>query len=454
MNLRSSPFHKRDGGWAVWIVVLTLFVFSIVAASHALFVVHVGQQSSAWDSYRQGSTEGARFERVVDEVMLDQRGIRFIPTGTAIPSLPDDLAATISRLNAGGADLSTLSVPTLESPVMYPSLTSNVTLVGTIPSSIFASFTPDLQMMAGSRAAVSNEMEFRFRSQREVLGHSYNYDYSVKTRLISVPISRFGICAYEYPSEIGQSVTQLPAQSPIPSNPLGLAAGRDPASLSSLDSATTSLPYHFRSRATLASAYQYVFSQKYLNKLSVYAGTTHYYAIDVPADDTANLTGMSRVVGGASLDVGVAGRGRRGLSDEMSSMFVIFTNTAGQTLYLSDSVGSTATAPLFILVCGPANRLLGRLTVNLQGIARPVVIMGANVSITAAANANVNGALLLDPDSQLPSSTGPLYVPHLSYKAGSSLVYASSVVVTGTMPVAAEQLLPRVIYLNSFHSRL
>src|ERR1035437_8045225 len=115
------------------------------------------------------------------------------------------------------------------------------------------------------------------------------------------------------PADIAATATAVGWQSGYGSAdrmPRGLVPGRDPAALTGLVT-SPSRPGHYRRRALLAEAYQYVFSQRYYDRVADYAGTTHFYNVD---GSVANplLAGGSGASGIYSLDVGLFGQGQLG----------------------------------------------------------------------------------------------------------------------------------------------
>jgi hypothetical protein len=247
------------------------------------------------------------------------------------------------------------------------------------------------------------------------------------------------------PDDVGVSATTVgwPSNySPTDILPRGLVAARDPAALDDL-ATSPNRPGHYRRRALLAEAYQYIFSQRYYDRVADYVGTTHFYAIDGGVANPT-LAGGLAASGVYSLDVGLFGEGQLGSLTRTSSAVVFYSNTGGSRLILSDSVGSGSA--VFILVLGPASATSGQIELEISGsIGRPIVIVAANANVTAGPATAINGALLLDPKCQVSTGNGPVTIGHVSYWLGSSTVNTSAFR-PGTMPAAAAALSPRVVY--------
>jgi hypothetical protein len=276
------------------------------------------------------------------------------------------------------------------------------------------------------------------------------YSAEVRARLVSVPLTRFPIAAYELPADIGNPAAVN--ANPLTAMPAGLVPSRDQAFIADLQAQPGVLPYHYRRRALLSAAYQYVFSQAYIDRLAEYAGIAHY--CDLAAGSaTASLSGL-RVSGAtATWDLAQAGSGTYGTITTANEASVVFTESSGYSIQLTDSAGSSSSTPLFIVLLGPANPATGALRVSMGAIARPLVLIGFNLRVTAAGGAAINGAIFLDPVSTF-TATAPISVGHLSYWAGSSAVDTTNVVASAALPASAELLAPRVVYVATWATRL
>jgi hypothetical protein len=157
---------------------------------------------------------------------------------------------------------------------------------------------------------------------------------------------------------------------------------------------------------------------------------------------------------GASFDLGLAGGGQYATIRETKDAVVVFTRQPGKTVNLGDSLGNGSTAPMLVVLAGPPAPA-APLTVNFTGsIQRPVVLVGYNIQVTAAPNVGLAGALFLDPLSSVAAGTGPLLAGHLSYSHRAGGVPAGTVQTGVPLPLSAEALAPRVIYVATTQQRL
>jgi hypothetical protein len=452
--LRNRAFESRrrgqhpQAGYLIVLFVIIMAFVGVLAAMQVLVLTSVGTTSRAYDQYRQGATEMTRLERTVVEAVLDEAQI-------SVAKPPSSLAEAVSRhlgaLSVGGATVTaTLVPPATPKITTFPDSTATPDAIGPMPDGIRRFLAPELALMVGTRVAAYPEIDFEFGSERTVLDVTRTYRTQVRAKLLAVPLTRFAIAAYDLPTEIG-STAGAPSPRPASNLPAGLVPVRDVASVADLQGQAGVLPYHYRRRATLAAAYQYVFSQAYLDRVAEYAGITHYRNLDV-VSGTATLAGMSQFGATTNWDIGTAGDGTYGTVTLARDAAVVFTEHAGNTLRLYDSVGSGNSTALLLVLLGPADAAVGALTVDISSIARPVVIIGYNVRVTASANVAINGALFLDPASALAPS-GPLTLGHLSYWAGTTKVPENAVVTTA-LPIAAEAIAPRVIYVATNAVRL
>lgn len=443
---RAGPVRNERGYLMVMFVIIVAFV-GAVAAMQVLVLTSVGTTSRAYDAYRQGATELVRLERAVAEAVLEQRQVSVAdPTHT----LSEALDRHVANMSAGGATVTVTRVPAaLPVVTTFPNAGALAEPLAAVSAEWTPYLTPESAMMAGPRIAEYPEVRFEFSSERNVLDGTRTYWTEVAARLMAVPLTRFPITAYDLPFEIG-STHALTHAAPPSAAPAGLVPSRDSAFLADLQSQTGTLSYHYRRRATLAAAYQYVFSQRYIDRVAEYAGITHYHDL-AAGGGTAVLAGMSRVGTAASWDLGVAGSGTYDTVTMARDAAVLFTEEAGHALRLHDTVGNTGASAMLILALGPSNRQMGPLTLKLATIARPVVIVGYNVRVIAAAGVAVNGALFLDPASTM-TTEGALTVGHLSYWAGADGI-AADAVAAGTLAASAETIAPRVVYVATTATR-
>ncbi len=440
--------RPRERGYLIVLFVIIVAFVGIAAAMQVLVLTSIATTSRAYDGYRQGTTELARLEHAVAETLMDERQIS-VPTKP--PALADALGQHLSDLAASG----TVSVTSLPGNVpivnTYPTSGTPPDSLGGPAADLQAFLTPELTALLGPRVAVYPEMTFSFAGHRSVLDTTRTYPVEVRARLIAAPLTRYPIAAYELPADIG-SETGSATIAITSAQPAGIVPARDAAFVRGLQAMSGVLPYHYRRRAALAGAYQYIFSQPFIDRVAEYAGITHFCDLSA-STGTAVLAGMSKSGTTATWDLSAAGNGTYNTITLANDATVIFTEAGGYTLRLLDSVGQASGSPLFLLILGPANAALGPLTLDLTTVARPVVIIGYNVRVTAAAGTAVNGAMFLDPASAVAPS-GTITVGHFSYWAGSSSIAASAVTATGEIPAAAEIMAPRVVYTATTAARL
>ena len=447
-----SPRYVDRRGYITLLVFVILVFFATIAGMHMLMCIGVGQTARAYDAYRQGFAEATRLERAVNESCLMLRGMNYASSNR---TTAEEVAAQLAALDAGGTAITVNSVPaTLPAPVSFPDVTAAPDPLGA-PSAALQCMAPAaLSQLLGPRVAEYPVQEFRFTSRRTVLDQAYDYSWLVQAQLVAVPMTRYSVVAYELPSEIGAATAGAGGSAPVPTAPPGLAPGSDPASLPDLQAAAGTMPYYFRRRAILAAAYQYLYSQCYLDRVAEYVGITHYHDLDAAANATAQLDGLARAGNGANFDLGLAGGGQYATIRYTKDAVVVFTRQAGKTVTLSDSVGNGSAAPMLVVLAGPPPPA-APLAVNFAGsIQRPVVLVGYNIRVTAAPNVGLAGALFLDPMSSVAVGTGPLHVAHLSYSLRAGGVPAGTVQAGAPLPHSAEILAPRVIYVATTQQRI
>lgn len=439
---------RRDRGYLVVLFVIVLAFVAIAASMHVLVLTSIARASRAYDSYRQGSLELVRLQSAVAETMLDERQVS---VAAAVDLPADALDRHLRDLTASTDAVSATSIPAvLPIVTTYPDLAEVADSLGTAPADFAPYLTPELANLIGPRAAYYPEAAFAFSAQRTVFDTTRNYEIVVRARLVAVPLTRYGLAAYELPADIGSAP---PVSTPVTMLPAGLVPSRDEAFVADLQARSGVLPYHYRRRAVLSAAYQYVFSQAYIDRVADYAGAAHYCELGGTGDETASLAGLTTAGAASTWDLGQAGSGTFGSMTTSSEAAVVFTEEGGHALRLVDSIESGTLSPLFLLVLGPSHSNAGPLNVTFASIARPFVFIGYNVRVVAPASASIAGALFLDPTSTL-STTGPVTLAHLSYWAGATAVDTSNITTNVALPPSAEALAPRVVYVTTTASRL
>lgn len=449
----SSPGrHPADeAGYLMVVFVVVLAFVGVAGAMQILVLTSVAATSRAYDSYRQGATERSRLEKIVTEAVLDQCQVRVPASSQSPATAPADALQAKMVVGIAAADrvVATTVPAALPVVVTFPDPTGAANALLPMTDDVAQSCSPELAWLAGPRVASYDESIFEFSTTRVVLDVEQTYHTRVAARLLAVPLTRFPIAAYELPGEIGSGQGTPAAASPG-EMPRGLVPGRDAAFVPALQASPRILPYHFRRRAALAAAYQYVFSQAYIDRVAEYAGVTHFRRLDDVAL-APNLAGLSQAGATATFDLAAAGQGTYGGITDDRDAVVVFTEAPGYRLGLVDSASSEAASPLLLLALGPSDTRLGPLTLQIGHVSRPLVVVGYNIRVEATPGSALNGGLLLDPASSFAPGP-PLSVGHLSYWAGSSQVSAASVT-PGELPRSAEHIAPRVIYVSARASR-
>jgi hypothetical protein len=408
---------------------------------HTAAVISVGNTARALDLAQQNLTMNSQLEQLTAEAALNIRCAGYQPSTLSYQDAIHNLAALISPSDAIVSISSAPStVPMLH---WYPVLGGTPETLGAPSADLMQMATPELRELLGVNVAESTTFDVTYRTSREVRGANIDYDTTVACRLVAAPLSRYRIAGYDIPADIATTAAAVGWPSGYGSAdrmPRGLVPGRDPAALTVT---SPSRPGYYRRRALLAEAYQYVFSQRYYDRVADYAGTTHFYNVDGSAANPL-LTGGSGASGIYSLDVGLFGQGQQGSLTRSSSAAVFYSTMAGSKLILTDSVGSGSA--VFLLITGPASAASGQIDLEISGsIGRPIVIVAANANVTAGPGTVVNGALFLDPQCRVSAGNGPITIGHVSYWLGSMAVNTNAFR-PGTMPAAAAALSPRVIY--------
>jgi hypothetical protein len=344
---------------------------------------------------------------------------------------------------------------TLPAPVSFPDVTAAPDPLGA-PSAALQSMAPaELGQLLGPRVAEYPVQEFRFTSRRTVLDQAYDYGWLIQAQLVAVPMTRYSVVAYELPAEIGAATAGAGGSAPIPTAPIGLAPGSDPASLPDLQAVAGTMPYHFRRKAVLAAAYQYLFSQCYLDRVAEYVGITHYHDLDAAANATAQLDGLVRAGNGANFDLGLAGGGQYATIRYTKDAVVVFTRQAGENRQPerfrrqrqrgADAGGARGTAA----AGGAARREFRGLDSAAGGV--------GGLQYPGDGRAECRPCRRPVPRSaQFGRRSGPdlFTAAHLSYSLRAGGVPAGAVQAGAPLPLSAETLAPRVIYVATTQQRL
>ena len=415
-------------------------MFALLGGWHGLALLAAARTARGYDRWRQHLTEVQRFERAVVEAALTE-GECDATAGTPAENIRQHWA----RLEPSDRDLTVTSAPTAWpwTPAL-PMLEGTASPLATPTPALLQMAPAELRRWLGSRVEISSPCQVTARSTRAVPGQTKPLHYASELLLVSIPLTRFGLAAYELPTDLGRQDGPETASAGRSDLPAGLVPGRDAASRPDWLAEAGTLPYHHRRRASVAAAYQRFFSQAVADRLAASAGTTHFHDLDrTDPATTAQLEGLTRTSTGAEWDLGRAGRGRFGAEEAVKSVAVVVARTAGRQLVLRDTVGAPAASALLLICHGPADQAAGYLQVHLETILRPVMIVGYRVRLSAAPGAVVRGALLLDPGSTLAPGSGGWRVAHLSYPASQGAAGTEEVQADEPLPPELENWIPR-----------
>jgi hypothetical protein len=434
------------------IVVGTVLLGALLSTTTAALLT-VGRTSRALELARQNTLLLTRAERAVHEVLQATYGFGVEPSG-------EDVRSAIERRLAaqlGAARLDSVRLGgSLAAPEAFPNLAAAAAPLLEPSEALRRARSPSLDklMCARGRSSVAEtpgvDVEFAF-TRDAPRNRTHTYRAVVTGRLVSVPLARPALTAYERMDTIGQAEPgwRPPEHLSLAQfGPLGLVAARDPAHVDSpyLAAAGPSRavrPGFYRGLAALAEAYTYLFSDLYVQRVADAAGVTHFLRLDTPLLNPS-LAGGTLSGSVFTLDVGAFGQGTLGARSEVKNLAVLVGVAPGARVVLQDNGGSDS-AMLLLVLGSAAGPSAGRLSLEIAGsIRRPLVIVACNTLVSAAADVVLNGALFLDPDSTIDAGSGTLTLGHLSFFAGARVPLEQ--VRIAELPAAAESVCPRVTY--------
>lgn len=442
---------QNNGGYILVWLAAGLTMFGLLGSWHGLMLAAAGRTTRAFDAWRQSVAEAQRIEQAITEAALSDGELE---EEGRIPA--DSIQQHLRRLDAGGAELTVETAPdawpwrkpfpffdTTPAPLVAPS----PTLQSTVPA--------EMARWLGSKVETHPAILVTTRSRRILQGQIRLQKYDTQLTLVSVPLSRFGLAAYELPSALGLQTGSRPTKQAKSAMPPGLVPLRDEACCGDWLPGENTLPYFHRRRASIAAAYRNLFSKATADHLAEIAGATHFHDLDQSdAAATAALGGLQRNAEGASWDLGIAGRGRFGSEEKQNTVAVVTTRSSGRKLILHDSVGNLDAGALVIVLFGPGPIQTGYLEVQLETIVRPVMIIGYNIRLVGTAGASIRGAVFLDSASTFGTSNGEWRVSHLSYPAANDVVSETAKINTdGDLPAVLESWIPRVRYVAATTTR-
>jgi hypothetical protein len=424
-------------------MLVAVLILGAMLMAQTAAVVTVGNTSAALETAKENRLLLKRFEHAAGEAAQNAFGVSLShnPGGFG-----GDLQAVLGAAPLGVAEL---DAPKFEAPSsaprIFPDLHGDPAALESPSPSLRCIASPGKMRYFGDRVSESTPWTVRFSFSRPTLANSQHYEAEVECRLVGVPLSRFGLSRYDLPHEIGSGSGHAAWPTTFASDkiaPLGLVASRDPASLPDLNEGETR-PAAYREAASLAEAYQYLFSANYIRAVSDYAGVTHFVQIGASSANPS-LEGGSEVGMAYSLDIALFGRGTFGAESNTKDAAVIVGSAANAELHLTDS-GVPSDAPMLLLVAGPADETLPPLRVAIASpLHRPIVLVCFHCELDAPGHLSINGGVLLDPSCSVSSTTTSLAVGHLSCWGGGAVSPESFRL--AEMPAAAERVMPRVVY--------
>ncbi len=435
---QSIPIRKAQSGFLVVLVLAILGLFGALGALQVLIHASAGLSSRALEHRRQRLTITLRAQRVLGEALLSLREVGSNRTDALEPVV----AEKIAELDTGHAKLLVESCPAvIPMPVAFPNLNQEFDPLLAPSAQMLGLASPELRGLMGSRVAEYAAGRTIFTCETPVMGRTLRISLAFEGHLIAVPLTRVAKMAYELPGELG-ALPEADASVQV-SGSLGLVPSRDAASIGSTQAVSDALPYHFRRKASIAAAYEYLFSQSSVERLALYAGPAHILDLDQEPTDIPRLDGYSRTAEVVELDLGVMGRGRWGSIDCVKPVVMVSSGKEGIVLKLRDSAPAVQRQPMVLVLMGTAKTPF---LVEISSVSRPVILLGFNLLLRATAETNWSGALFLDPRCSLSVGQGVVHVAHFSYAAGATQVAASSVVADLPLNSALEQMAPRVIH--------
>jgi hypothetical protein len=428
-------------------LIVAVIILGSMLMLHTAAVVDVQRLEQAINVSRENSATTFRVIQAAREAAQRAYGANGKKTDGAFQT---EFSNIISALE--DQSVITFGMPTIDSALTpiadFPSWSGATVPVSAPSSELLAQASPQLRFMIGTRVAESTKSILAIDYARTATGPDvHHYPVVADVRLVAVPLTRFAVCGYDLPDEIGLTSDHATDWSLyFPANqiaPTGLVPGRDPANVVDL-STGQSRPAHFRYLAALSEEYQYVFSQSYLQRVIDFAGTTHYIKIGA-TQSNPQWSGGKEVANGFTIDLGEFGDGVLGPASAQKNCGVICSAQPDTQIFLSDD--GSRTSAVMLVVAGPSDLTLSPTRVIFtSAITRPVVLIGYHISLEAGNPTALNGAVFLDRESVVRSAMGPFTVGHVSYWQGNGGGVAVNAFRPGTLPSAVETLVPRVVY--------
>lgn len=487
--------NKKKGAIAL-LVITSMILFGCVAIMWAVSGLAVGSVQRTYDNFRQTLNDDARLERVVQESLQAIRGTQF---DRSEQTIAQEVATRVAAVNSTLPEDSPLLATVVSTPGSIPDLPMfpdpATPALGSVGSELRALARQEILDLTGPRVATTALMNFDFSRGHVVFGQNNPWPTRVAAMLVSAPLTAHRLVSYVLPRNVmdpgGYTRFFPPAQSPLPG---GIAGGNvnsggafwpiDPAFVGHLRT-WGQLPYHFRQRAVMSAAYQYVFSGSYVQAVMNGAGVTHTGDLDMgdrgppfnPAMTGPWVPVLNPILSGLSepfpreqflLDLSAMGYGERvvssggGMATISGDKPLVVLYSRGQnfipkTVRLVDSGGNPN--PLMLMIVGGGYETSGGFPISQirvvieSDIVRPVLMILYNCHLSAATtDMRFNGAIMLDQVCDMPDAeVAPLrlHVAHASWYAFSNNIGQPHFVGDLDMPASAENLAPRVTFVAS-----
>lgn len=438
---------KQRGSAVVGLLIVAVIILGSMLMLHTAAVIDVQRLEHALELSRENNATTRRVIQAAREAAQRTFGPNGEKNDAAFRAEFSGLLSALEDQSVVTFDAATFDAA-LKPVAEYPDWSGDTAALGAPSLALLAVASPQLRFMIGSRVAESAKSTLALNYSRLATGpEPQQYPAAAEVRLVSVPLTRFALCGYDLPNEIG-SASGSSLEWPIYFStaqiaPMGLVPTRDSANINDLTSGQ-SRPAHFRYLAALSEEYEYVFSQPYLQRVVDFAGSTHYLKIGNSKTNPV-WSGAKESANGLTLDIGEFGDGTIGSTFAQKTCGVICSAQGDTQIVLSDD-GSRASA-IMLVVAGPSDIALSPAhVVFATAITRPFVLIGYHVALEASFPTTLNGAIFLDRDSLVNSAEGPFTVGHLSYWQGNAGKVAVNAFRPGALPQEIESLVPRVVY--------
>jgi len=438
---------QRRGSAVVALLIVAVIILGSMLMLDTAAVIDVQRLERAIELSRENGATSRRVVQAAREAAQRTFGPNGEKTDTAFRTEFSGLISALEDQSVVTFDAATFDAA-FKAPAEYPDWSGGVASLSAPSAELLAVAGPQLRFMIGSRVAESAKSTLALNYSRLATGpEAQHYAVAAEVRLVSVPLTRFALCGYDLPDEIGSgsgSSLEWPTYFSVSQiAPVGLAPARDPANINDLTSGQTR-PAHFRYLAALSEEYQHVFSQAYLQRLVDFAGSTHYLKIGNNKTNPV-WSGAKESAKGLALDVGEFGDGTAGSVVAQKSCGVICSAQGDTQIVISDD--GSRTSAIILVVVGPSDLALSPThLVFTTAITRPFVLIGYHVVLEASSPITLNGAVFLDRDSVVNSVAGPFTVGHLSYWLGNAGKIAVNAFRPGALPEEIEGFVPRVVY--------